>query len=153
MHDELDELEPIDHLLGAHLQEKLSGQLGRAAAAFEAQQQRAARARTRRAWIFASVPAAIAAALLIALAMPHSTARTGETGVANAAKPTIDETTWYRDLDAGTILVQRDGKLYPVRQIRRQMVQETDWFDPQEKARIRVTVPREHMVYVGMQPY
>ena len=147
----------LDVLLTEHLSTELAGQMGRAAGAFEtlvmAQRAKEASRRNRRAWIVAVFPAALAACIaLVATVGYHS----GKTSTIAGAKPGVgsfDQTTYYRDVDDGTIIVNSPTGPVPVRAIRRQVVNEMQWVDPKDQTVRSMRVPQEKMVYVGLQPF
>jgi hypothetical protein len=153
----------VEVMLGEHFNSRLGGQVGKASAAFAREMDRELHARevkrTRRAWFLAAIPTAVAACVVVLATISYM-----KPGVVDAGKgsgggtvvadsPKVDSTTYYRDFDGGVRVVSDENGTRPVRQIRRQVVQETEWYDPVEKATMRVTVPAEQTVYVGVQPY
>jgi hypothetical protein len=153
----------VEVMLGEHLNARLNGQVGKASAAFQQQMNRELHARelkrTRRAWYLAAIPTGLAACIAVMATIsymkpPAVDAKKGAGAtVAAADSPKVESTTYYRDFDGGVRMVSSENGPRAVRQIRRQVVQETEWYDPQEKATMRVTVPAEQTVYVGVQPY
>lgn len=158
---------PLEAMLGEHFSKRLGGQIGRAAVAFgremDAKMHAEELRRTRRAWIWASIPTAIAACIAIVATIGYMGARndpgvaiSGQGGTNPGAAPVaqrIDENTYYRDFDAGIRVVRDETGSRPMRAIRRQVIRETQWYDPVEKATMRVTVPEEGTVYVKVQPF
>jgi hypothetical protein len=149
MTDKLDE-DLLDDLLGAHLRSSLDGQLGRAAAAFE--REVAARRRLR---LWACAGAALAACLTVAwLTMgprPAAPTLVKQTNPQPAhgdepVTPVLQAATWSRMIDDGAAVV--DGR--PVRQLRRNVVEEVEWYDARDGAVVRTTVPQQQIFYIGM---
>jgi len=62
----------------------------------------------------------------------------------------VEQVLSYRTLDEGSVLIENLG---PARQLRRQVMQTVQWYDPQTKANMQITVPREQLVYVPMPSY
>jgi hypothetical protein len=144
----------LDELLGRHLAERLDGQLGRAAAAF-----REAGARRRPGWgrlLLWGAGAAVAAGLAVAWLIfwaPEAARHNAPPRevVMNPAEPAevpiARSTTWTPVTEDGTAMV--DDR--PVRQLRRQIVDEVEWYDAREKATVRRRMPREQFILIGVQ--
>jgi hypothetical protein len=150
MNDKSDQ--DLDELLSRHFHSCLDGQLGRASAAF----QREVDARQRwRPWL--AVGAALAACLAAAWAMyahrpaprPDIAIVTSATAPAEdaAITPVVQSATWSRMVDDGAAVV--DGQ--PVRQLRRKLVEEIEWYDAKDGAVVRQTVPQQQFFLIGMQ--
>jgi hypothetical protein len=150
MNDKSDQ--DLDELLSRHFESCLDGQRGRAAAAFR--HEMALRTRWR-AWTAAG--AALAACLAVAWAfyghrpvpkseiakvMPLPTAIDEP-----AVTPVVQSATWSRMFDDGAAVV--DGQ--PVRQLRRKVVEEIEWYDAADGAVVRQTVPQQQIFLIGMQ--
>ena len=144
----------LDELLGRHLAECLDGQLGRAAAAF-----REAGARRRpgwgRRWLWGA-GAAVAAGLAVAWLIfwePGAARHNAPPRevvmkpVEPAEVPIARSTTWTPVTEDGTAMV--DDR--PVRQLRRQIVDEVEWYDTRDKATVRRRMPREQLILIGVQ--
>ena len=157
MSDKLDQ--DLDEVLGRHFRACLDGQLGRASAAF--QEELAVRRRWR-GWL--PTGAAVAACLALAWAMfghreidnrvvstgpsPHRAEQFAGAGAAAAAEtPVVQSATWSRMLDDGPAVV--DGQ--PVRQLRRKLVEEIEWYDAEDGATVRTTVPQQQIFLIGVQ--
>ena len=141
----------LDELLSRHVHACLDGQLGRASAAFR--REMAVRSRWR-SWTAAG--AALAACLALAwtfyghraahgpevvIAPPHTTP------VEDPVTPVVQSATWSRMVDDGAAVV--DGQ--PVRQLRRKLVEEIEWYDAKDGAVVRQTVPQQQIFLIGMQ--
>lgn len=145
----------IEDLLARHLGACLDGQLGRATAAFRRERlQHRPRRRIGR-WL--SGAAMLAAGFSIAwfLVHPH-TSRTGSPVTPNQTKvalrtdttpPTLQTATWSKVMDDGPTLV--DDR--PVRQLRRKVVEETEWYDAESNALIKTTQPRQQVFLIDMK--
>jgi hypothetical protein len=163
----------VEVMVAEHLNAKLGSQVGRAAAAFQAQLQISHKEiharelkRTRRTLYYFAIPAALAACIAVAATLMTG-GKTPE--IANNSKPapkenpqtdvakspSVDSRTYYRDIDAGVHMVSKSdsGESMPVRQIRRQTVNETQWYDPAQHATMSITLPREEVVYVQIVPF
>ena|SRR5258706_8066927 len=62
----------------------------------------------------------------------------------------IEQVVTYRTIDEGPAVLENQG---PMRQLRRQVLQTVQWYDPQTKANVQITVPREQVVFVPMPSY
>ena len=151
----------LEVMLNEHLGARLTGQMGRASAAFQRQMDRELHAReikrTRRTWFYAAIPTAAAACIAVVATINYMKPTTVDKGGGGGTKvavntPSVDSTTYYRDFDGGVRVVSDERGEHPVRQIRRQVMQETEWYDPVEKATIRVQVPTEQVVFVSAEP-
>ena len=107
--------------------------------------------------MWASLPAAIAAciAVIATVGGPRDTGSKITRDPTPAGAQSVDSTTYYRDLDGGVRIVSDgpDGAAQPMRAIRRQVVRQTEWYDPVEKATMRLSVPEERTVYVNAPPF
>lgn len=149
MNDKSDQ--DLDELLSRHLHACLDGQLGRASAAF----QHELGVRTRwRPWI--AIGAALAACMALGWVMygqrpaPKSDVVIATTSTAPAedpVTPVVQSATWSRMVDDGAAVV--DGQ--PVRQLRRKLVEEIEWYDAKDGAVVRQTVPQQQYFLIGMQ--
>ena len=61
--------------------------------------------------------------------------------------PVLQAATWSRMMDDGAAVV--DGQ--PVRQLRRKVVEEIEWYDAADGAVVRQTVPQQQIFLIGMQ--
>ena len=152
----------LDALLGAHLRSRLDPQLGRAAHAFAAASGRASVAAPRRAgdtirltvaWI-GLVAAIVAVAWLIWPAGGHEPMPI----VTNSPVPLpggsspheIERMVMWETIDERPTLV---GEQLPVRKLRQAGVEQVHYYDPDDRATIRVTVPLVRDVMVEMETY
>jgi hypothetical protein len=146
----------LDELLRRHLGACLDGQLGRAAAGFRAAERAerpAAAARWR--WLIGGVTG-IAAGVAIAWMMfanrlPHgliSKPGLAVNGVsADAVPPMVQSATWSPVKDDGLAVVDDQ----PVRQWRRQIVEEVEWYDAKDGAMVRTRMPRQQIILIGLR--
>jgi hypothetical protein len=145
----------LDELLRRHLGACLDGQLGRAAAGFRAAEraERAAAARWRW-WIGGA--SGIAAGLAIAWMMFANRLPQGliskpglaVNGVsADAVPPMVQSATWSPVKDDGLAVVDDQ----PVRQWRRQIVEEVEWYDAKDGAMVRTRMPRQQIILIGLR--
>jgi hypothetical protein len=157
---ELDE-KRLEWLLRQHLTSELDPQLGRALAAFRAAPgpQRPSHWWLHAGWISGAVAACVAVGIL-AYAVNQRTQRISPTAVnpPTSAKndrgsedviPVAQSVAWSTR-DEGTIML--DGN-QPVRQLRRNVVQQMQWYDPELNSTIELTVPQEQVMLIGMQSY
>jgi hypothetical protein len=159
--------DPLDQLLQEHLRRRLDPQLGRAESDFlqkVTSARHGAQAHPHRLLIWgvwaagamaASVGIVWGVAVHRAPPMPaisqHPTPRQppAPSALASIEIP-IEQVLSYRTLDEGTAVLENVG---PVRQLRRQVMETVQWYDPQAKANVQITVPREEVVYVAMPSY
>jgi hypothetical protein len=156
--------DPLEALLRNHLRGELDGQLGRSEARFtrevakEAVRQRY-RGPSRLAiwgWWAAAVSAASVGIVWGMFAHRPLPAReiisaTTPASVASAQDPeAVGEVVEFNTIDEGTLVLENEG---PARQLRRQVLQTTQWYDPQTGGRIEVTVPQEQVVLIGLPSY
>jgi len=69
------------------------------------------------------------------------------TPVEDPVTPVVQSATWSRMVDDGAAVV--DGQ--PVRQLRRKLVEEIEWYDAADGAVVRQTVPQQQIFLIGMQ--
>lgn len=140
--------EELDLLLKTHLPAQLDPQLGRSVAAFRQSQ---APRRTIGWWIAAG--SAVAAGVLLAVLLNHGPRQTSvpqplAKKMLPEEVPTIVQSAkWSRLEDDGLAMVADQ----PARQLRRQVVDEVEWYDPRRKATVRTTVPRQQIILIGMK--
>jgi hypothetical protein len=151
MTDKLDEDDLLDEMLGAHLRSCLDGQLGRSQAAFGRELESRRRLRLW-AWAGAAVAASLAVAWLVLgtgrSAAPTQVVHSTQTPphAEDTVTPVLQAATWSRMMDDGAAVV--DGR--PVRQLRRNVVEEIEWYDAKDGAVVRTTVPQQQIFYIGM---
>lgn len=144
----------FDAMLHAHFDAALLPQAGRALSAFG---EHLARQRQRRIVRLCST-AALAAGLLIAWGLASSWFTGGSASPPSPAPVTVAQqsplevpitqsASWSRVMDDGLGLVNQQ----PVRQFRRNVVEEVNWYDPSTKARVRQTTPRQEIFLIGVQ--
>ena len=111
-------------------------------------------ARSKRMEWWAGAASAIAACLAVLVTaqyvMRPANVGGGGATVVKDAGPVVDQVTFTRDVDGGTVVL--DGQT-PARVVRQQTVRKTEWFDPKEKATYQVTEPIEKVDYVPVRPY
>ena len=155
----LDE-QAVDEQLGAYLRQQLDGQMGRAAEGF-AQTQRFER--RMRIWRRLAAGGALAAAASVAaLLMIHAAHRGSAGGPGNGEPPIVkvddssqeprelERTLAWRTVDDGTVLI---GGSEPMRQLRREVYEHVQWYDPQQRTTIEMSVPTEEVIFVKMNKY
>jgi len=154
------EEERLDRLINRYLSQQLDPQLGRAAANFETDLRK--RPARRNPWPRRLIWMTTAAAACLALAwgwrfQNHLAQKPGSNGPTQIveAEPSPDlvpvtESISWRTIDDGVIGVEDD---VPIRQLRNQVLQYVQWYDPQRKATVEMTVPREEIVLVGLQSH
>ncbi len=144
----------LDELLSRHLGACLDGQLGRAAKAFRAEQ--ASRLARRRWWIGGSAAAAMAAGLALAWfviggRLGHDLKVKPDEFVIDApvavAPPMLQSATWSPVKDDGLTVLDDQ----PVRQLRRQIVEEVEWYDAKDGAMVRTRTPRQQIILIGLR--
>jgi hypothetical protein len=146
----------LDELLKGHLAACLDGQLGRSALAFRAQQ--SPRRLLGRRGLLAG--AALAAGLVIAAMTWALLARQGTNGhrispphevvmgsKIDTAPPMVQSTTWSPVTDDGLAVVDDQ----PVRRLRRQIVDQVEWYDARDGAMVTRRMPREQLILIGVQ--
>ena len=143
----------LDAMLSRHFADALDDQAGRAAPAFAARL--AARRRLR---LGLSMGLSMAAGIALAFGLlNHFRARTGgpstpapiaqaRTDAARPA-PVVQSAAWSRLMDDGMGLYNNQ----PVRQLRRNVVEEIEWYDARHKAVVRTKVPREEIYLIGVK--
>jgi hypothetical protein len=146
----------LDDLLARHLGERLDGQLGRSAAAFrKAEARRPARPGWGRLLLWGA-GAALAAGVAIAWLIFSTPAATRHVAPPRevvikdsepSQVPLARSTTWTPVTEDGTAMVDDQ----PVRQLRRQIVDEVEWYDTRDNATIRRRMPREQLILIGVQ--
>jgi hypothetical protein len=155
----------LDQLVAEHLSKRLDPHVGKTRAAFEAMRAAERRDALRRRLFVGSMVSAgglIAASIAIAWGVwsirwkpihppiakqdvPLAAAVALKTGPQDLQRVVTWET-----LDDGMEVI--DGKT-PMRKLRREEIEEVQWFDPENKATIRMTIPREQVVLVEMKRF
>ena len=145
----------IEDLFARHLGACLDGQLGRATAAFR--RERLQQRPRRRIGLWLSGAATLAAGFSIAWFLVHSHTSGDRTTVTpnhdpspvvmDTTPPTLQSATWSKVMDDGPTLV--DDR--PVRQLRRKVVEETEWYDAKSNAVIKTTQPRQQVFLIDMK--
>lgn len=156
----------LDVLLKRHLESRLRGQLGRATEAFR----RECAGRPRRGWVWrwASAAGSLAACVAVvwSVAAYRASRPTGTEGVKVAVVndasvvapvaaavapeepiPVLESATWSPVVDEGLGLVDNQ----PVRKLRRDVVEEVEWFDPRHKAVVRTTTPKQQIFLIDVK--
>ncbi len=146
----------LDAILSEHFRGALAGQSGRALAAFRSEIQH-----TRRRRIGWSAFMAVAAGMMIAWgvmaaltrpnnkpgqpAHPMEVAKAPETP--KTAPMMVQSASWSRMMDDGMTMVNNQ----PARQLRRTILQEVEYYDPATKATVRMMIPREQIILIGVK--
>lgn len=144
----------LERLLRTHLTCALDPQLGRAEPHFRRKLAVLHWWRTRTAGL--GVLAAMAACAALAWNLwPTIPAPRPDNGILAVATPSaqpvrVDQLTCWRTLDEGTVFLDDQT---PMRRIRRQVIETYEWFDPQQQAKVEITVPREEVILVTVQTY
>lgn len=141
----------LDEMLSRHLHACLDGQVGRAALALR--HEFAPRPRWR---LWTAAGTAIAAGLAVAIivivhrAPSHAVVKEKpgtSTPLAEAPVPMVESATWTKLTDDGTTVV--DDR--PMRQMRRKVVNEVEWYDARDRATIRTTVPQQQIYLIELK--
>ena len=148
--------EQLDAALGAYLASALDPQRGRAAERFGhmlAAEPPTPRVLPRVLTLAAGgiITAAAAALALAATILPRQSY--GPARPVSSAQDPWPQTTdvlYWRNLDEGTVLLDDNT---PARRVRRQVLQQVQWYDPASNAEVEITVPGEEVVLVGMPSY
>jgi hypothetical protein len=149
----------IEDELSRHLSARLDPQVGRAAAYFEQSLAANKPARNRAAFLWTVgaglVTATAAAIALAATLIPAPAARPHRPAVTPSAPPEVasvepSEVVWWRSLDEGTVLLDDHT---PARRVRRQILEQVQWYDPRRGTQVELTVPREEVLFVNMESY
>ncbi|HEY7115298.1 MAG TPA: hypothetical protein VH475_01860 [Tepidisphaeraceae bacterium] len=148
MNDEQLDQDLIDELLDRHFRACLDGQRGRAMAAFRKEIVKPRR--HGRMWLSAGT--AVAAGLLLAFAVFwHRPTNPPVVIVPDSTPeqpiPVVQTATWSGMIDGGTAVVDDQ----PVRQFRRKVVEQVEWYDAKDNAVVRTTLPRQQIFLIGMQ--
>jgi len=151
------EEERLDRLISHHLSQQLDPQLGRAVFKFEADV--VGQPARPNPWPRRLIGLAMSAAACLMLAWGWQTLHRSVQKVGSNNPPQIvqveqspelvpvSESISWRTIDDGVIGVQDD---VPIRQLRNQVLQYVEWYDPQRKATVEMTVPREEIVLIGL---
>lgn len=147
----------IDNLISRHLAKQLDRHVGRAQRAFAAEVKQV---NQHRRWYIPYIPRywAAAAILLIAATLagvfairnlftPPKPLDTGPL-VQKAEQPLfpVAQSVAWRTMDDGTVMLNGD---VPVRQLRRQVVEQIKWYDPDRKTTVELHVPQEQVMLIG----
>jgi hypothetical protein len=154
--------DPLDTLLRDHLREELEPRVGMAERRFLREINRDRRRSGSRLaiWALWATGSAMAASVGIVWGvMQHRVATLPQiasrpTKSATVASATgmreMGEVIEYSTIDEGTRYVEHEG---PARQLRRQVLQTTQWYDPDSGAQIEITVPQEQVMLIGMPSF
>jgi hypothetical protein len=150
----------FDEMLSAGLHDALDGQRGRALAAFREQPRTEAMWRWRPAlWSGLGLAAAAVLAVSVWIGGEASTepstpliaqGPTIQPPVLAAGPNELQRYTVWRNYDQGPRVLADN---VPVREYRRQVLQQVRWRDPQTQAEMAYTVPRNDLVFVQMTTY
>lgn len=146
-----DDDERLDAMLRRHLSAELDPLVGRSVQRFEAQHL-PERTRLRLWWTAGAAAAAVVAiALLVRDRDSSRPPRIVEApSTLRAAQPPDPPalTVLSRWVDEGTVSI--DGTS-PLRRVRRQVLEQAEWVDTENDARVRVFRPREQIILIGAQ--
>jgi hypothetical protein len=156
--------DPLGALLRSHLRAELDAKAGLAEARFmrEVRRRDERRHGTRLAiWALWATGSAIAASVGIVWGvMAHRNASLSSPIASRPDKPTtvasaqglreLGEVVEYSTIDEGSRYVENEG---PARQVRRQVLQTTQWYDPDSGAQIEITVPHEQVMLIGLPSF
>ena len=154
----------LDELLGRHFAYELDGQRGRAERYFLHSTAQTAPSQRRTAWwaAWGSVAAAACAAvvwMLPGLWQRGIIAPVAERDADAVSQVTADaeddlvelrRTLVWQTLDEGTLVVDQET---PLRKVRLQSLERVQWYDRKNQALVEATVPKEEVIFVGMQTY
>ena len=154
--------DPLDALLRSHLRAELESKVGLAERRFLRELNRGQRRSGARlaTWALWATGSAIAASVGIVWgvmahrtgAPPQNASHPGQpaTWVSAQGPRELGEVVEYSTIDEGTRYVENQG---PARQVRRQVLQTTQWYDPDADAQIEITVPQERVILIGMPSF
>jgi hypothetical protein len=148
----------IDQLLKSHLKRELDRHLGTCQEAFAAELRRPTPRPWQifRYWAAAAIfilAASLAAAIVLKSAfnrpLPRQTVGSSSQGAPQNDPPPlmpIAQTLDWQTVDDGTVMLNGD---VPVRQLRRQFIERTRWYDEKRKTTIELAVPQEQVMLIG----
>lgn len=141
----------LDALLKRHLARQLDPVIGQAGPAF---QQYLRRKPVRwQPWAWGIGLSAAAAVIALALLMREDPVAApplpapGPIAVVSAKEPEMTRSVAWRDYDEGTMLLDA---YTPVRRVRREIVETSQWYDPQAGRWIEMNIPREEVMLISM---
>jgi hypothetical protein len=153
----------LDELLRGHLTRELDRQLGRAERRFASVAAPASPRGRSASWTALTTLAAAACGalfwVLLAARQQSTVPRDGDVQAhASGVEPRIEaglveleRTLVWQTLDEGTLVVD-DGDR-PLRKLRLRSLERVQWYDPVNQALVEATVPKEEIIFVGMQTY
>jgi hypothetical protein len=154
---------PLDEALREHLRGRLDGQLGRSVAAFRREVARKPQSHLGPRMVVwglcAGASLAASVAIVWATVVHHDQrpkpilATSGDenpTATSAGSPLPLEQTVEYTTVDEGTVVLENQG---PARRLRRSVLATFEYYDPQQKANIEITVPQEQTVLVGMQTF
>ena len=154
----------LDELLGRHFACELDGQRSRAERRFLHVAVHASPSHRQTAWWAAWGGIAAAACAAIVWMLPGLWQRGMIAPVADrdadAVSPVtadvqddlveLRRTLVWQTLDEGMLVVDEDT---PLRKVRLQSLERVQWYDRKNQALVEATVPKEEVIFVGMQTY
>lgn len=147
----------VGERIGRHLRGELDGYVGRAEKAFLRHVLTDAPARRGHGWRRIGVGVAVAASVVAGVAlwnrhgtMPITTPSQLIEPVALASDDPVERSVFWNTIDEGTVFIDDQT---PARRLRRQLVEQTRWFDAQGNAQVSYRVPREDIMLVGYGKY
>lgn len=149
----------VEHMLREHLRGALEGQVGGALARFrrEVEAERAKQGRRWTIWVGCGLgaAAAIIAAVLVIQGLGHVSGKPAGrqqelVALGDPEGVDMEQAMGWRTIDDGVVLVGDDQ---PMRQLRRQVLEYTQWYDADYQATIEVAAPREEIILVKLNKY
>jgi hypothetical protein len=156
--------EPFEELLADHLKTTLDGQRGKALAAFRQHVAedaggtrsvpatlawRKAEIPRRALWWWTGIPSAAAAGLAVVVMLQSGVLHRQKAGPQPQPDSMVASSVEISQNQTGAIVIT-DNK--PMREVRRQVIRQTQWTDPQDKAVYTVTEPVVRVDYIQVQP-
>jgi hypothetical protein len=152
----------MEKQLSEHLASELNPQLGRAGRGFDAEIRRERQHRGR--FMLASSASLIAACVLIAagiwwLQRPGATLSNPPQRAQKISPPVdaprdVQQLVAWQTIDEGVENIPlRDANPLPVHRLRRDAIQQVEWVDPTDKAKIRLLVPVQQVFLIKQETY
>src|SRR5687767_7127531 len=136
----------FDELIRSHLTSALDPQRGRARAAFDrSAHPPLAASRTRTRWIIAPIASGAIAAMVLVTVSSRPAPDSTIPPVAASPSSHVERVLTWRAVDEGPRVLH---STLPVRRVRYQSVEQIEWSDPDTRATIQLSIPREHVVLV-----
>ena len=156
----------FDRPLAEHLTGELGPQLGRAGRAFDQMihaQQEARRQRSHRRWFaIASAGSLIAASVVLAWLIWRPSRVTPPREIVAKTPPAtvtqvrdVEQLVAWQTFDEGVekIRLKDQANAMPVHRLRQEAIQQIEWFDPTDKSKVRMLVPRQDVLLIAQETY